>query len=145
MAGSKLSAIFFVLSGLLLLVQTAIAVVAYDDIATAFIAVLFALFMFCGANSAATGAKAPIYEYAGEYDIGGDHVVVQRSTGEYTDAAPLCGCGIGTLLLIIAYLYADLLSYGVSDAEAIAIVSPTILAGIVSIFAGIIYVIQTRD
>ncbi|MCF2135945.1 MAG: hypothetical protein K9W43_01785 [Candidatus Thorarchaeota archaeon] len=145
MAGSKLSAYFFVFSGLMLLIQTAVILAVYEDVVSTFIAALFSLIMFYGAKCAATGVKLPVYRYLGEYDIGGDHVVVSERTGQFTDSAPQCGCVIGILILVIAYLYADFLSYDLGDAEAIALVSPSLLAGIFGIFAGIIYLSQKTD
>ncbi|MHA1772270.1 MAG: hypothetical protein ACTSYL_00765 [Candidatus Thorarchaeota archaeon] len=145
MAGSKLSAYFFVFSGLMLLIQTAVILAVYEDMVSTFISILFSLIMFYGAKCAATGAQMPVYRYLGEYDIGGDHVVVSERTGQFTDSAPECGCGVGIVILIIAYLYADFLSYDLGDAEAIALVSPSLLAGIFGIFAGIIYLSQKTD
>ncbi len=116
-----------------------------DDVTAAVLSVIFAFIMFYGAYSAATGAQAPVYRYSDEYDYAGRPVIVGRSTGQFTDAAPLCGCGMGILILVIAYLYADLLSYSIGDAAAIAIVGPSVLAGVFGILAGIIYGVQASQ
>lgn len=143
MAGSKLSSIFFALSGIMLLAQTGLALV-YDDYTSAFLAIVFAIIMFCGIKAAATGEQMPLYRTVGGYDIGDQHVEIREFTGEFTDSAPVCGCCLGVLLLVIAYLFIDLLSYSMGESEALLLVSPTIAAGILGIMAGVIYIVQTR-
>ena len=144
MTGSFKSAIMFIISGILLLVEAGVSMIAYDDAIGAFIAGCIAFMMFITAGMAKSGGMSAIYRTVGEYEIGGGTVVIQEDTGQRVQCTPCAGIILGIATIVVSYLFAEPLMESAGFEEALLAVIFSMVAGVAAIVASVFFVVDYK-
>jgi len=136
MAGSMKSALLFAIAAILCIVQLIIALVGFDDGTAAMASGLFAFIMLIGFWFARSGNMMAIFRDVGSYG----NVVIREDTGQRIQGTPCFGVCVGIMTIVIALMFAGQLE----GSLGILATSPTILAGIFAILAGIVFAIEYK-
>lgn len=141
MAGSVKSAIVFIISAVLFVIQMVISIAVFDDAGGAALSFAFLFIMIVGAFNAWRGGLAPVQEKVREYEVGGHTTVTEyRDTGQSIQCTPCFGIGGGIGSIIVVFLIAaDLLG-----TELFLFLVPGILGGIFGIVAAIVFIIDYK-
>lgn len=143
MQGSKNSAILFFISAILLIVQTGISSAVFDDWVGAMVAGTFAFVMFIAMAMAYYGGLTAVMDTtvseSPNYATGGvTRTTTYRDTGNRIQATPCCGICGGIGIIVVAAIF------GAELGEAIVLLAPGFLAGIVSIIAAIVFIMEYK-
>ncbi|MBD3158171.1 MAG: hypothetical protein GF309_05220 [Candidatus Lokiarchaeota archaeon] len=137
MKGSKNSAILFLFAGILLILQSAISGLVFDDGIGALAAGGFAFVMFIEMGMAYKGGLSAVMDQT-VFDTPGWRTVTTRDTGQRIQATPCCGACIGIATIAVTALF----SAGLG--EAILFLAPGFLAGVIAILASIVFAVEYK-
>lgn len=140
MAGSNKSAMLFVIAAILLVVQLVISLVGFGDGIAALASGCFVFIMIIGALFARSGGMMAVFRTVGSYDTGSGRVETREDTRQRIQATPCFGFCICIMTIVIALMFASQLS----DSIGFIAVSPAMLAGILAILAGVVFVLEYR-
>lgn len=142
MTGSKNSAIIFVLSGIMMIVQAGVSIVFFEDGSGAFVSGIFACVMFIVSFMAYRGGLSAVID---SYTVDGPtyRTTYYRDTGQRIQATPCCGICGGIVIVVIALLFADPLWEMIGDTTW-TVISPSIIACVLAIIASIVFIVEYK-
>jgi len=136
MAGSMKSALLFMIAAILCIVQLIVSIVGFDNGIAAMAAGVFAFVNIIGFFFSRSGSMMAVFRTVGSY---GD-VEIREDTGQRIQGTPCFGFCFGIMTIFVAYLFAE----QIEGSLGILATSPAILAGIFSILAGIVFVLDYK-
>jgi hypothetical protein len=141
MAGSKKSALVYVIAAIMFIVQMVLSLVAFNDTNGALLGIAFVVIMSIGAAVAWKGGLSQVVEQTADYEIGGHTRVREyRDTGQSVQCSPCFGiCGGVAAIIVVLMLGIDILG-----TELFLFLIPGILGGILGIVAAIIFVFEYK-
>lgn len=138
MTGSRNSAILHLISGCLLIGQVGISAAIFDDWVGSMVAGTFAFVMFVGAGMAYKGGLSAVLDQTvvetPNYDGSYTRTITTRDTGQRVQSTPCCGICGGIMTIVVAFMF------GAELGDAIILLAPAFLAGIVAILAGVVFI-----
>jgi len=143
MQGSKNSAILFFISAILLIVQAGISSAIFDDWVGTMISATFAFVMFIAMAMAYYGGLTAVMDTTvtetPNYGTGGvTRTTTSRDTGDRIQATPCCGICGGIAVIVVVMIF------GAELGDAFILLAPGLLAGIVSILAAIVFIMEYK-
>ena len=142
MTGSKNSAILFLISGIMMVVQAGVSLAFFDDGIGALAAGGFAFTMFFTMFLAYKGGLSAVMETT-TVDSPGYRTTYMRDTGQRIQATPCCGICGGIMIFIVGFMFADSLWELIGDTTWL-VLSPSIAGGILAILASIVFIIEYK-
>lgn len=136
MAGSMKSASLFMIAAILCIVQLIVSIVGFDDGIAAMASGVFVFVNIIGFLFARSGSMMAIFRTVGSYG----NVEIREDTGQRVQGTPCFGICFGIMTIFVAFLFAGQLE----GSLGIFATSPSILAGVFAILAGIVFALDYK-
>ena len=143
MTGSKKSAFFFLIAGIMLIGQAIVSAGLLGDSLGAIVAGTLACLMFVGMIAAWKGSLATVLKYERRPGAFGTETVA-KDIGERVQATPCCGICVGALAIAIAFIAGSPLFDIYGDLGGFMLISPGVIGGVFGIIAGIVFAIEYK-